>query len=166
MLINGATPIPLLGQFTIRRGDVSQAIQIRAVGADWDIKRDLQLPPPRAPMAFAREKGQLVRDDAGKVVQTEDVNDPDYRKAAQEHNTLVLVAYIYAGTIESESFKWETDKSLLSTEPRTFYKRLLQEIVDSHISQGELKQWFAAVYKLSNLTQEDVDAASANFQRN
>ena len=167
MLINGSTPIQLRGTFSLVRGDTTLSIPIKAVTADWDIRRNQQLPEPRPPMTFVRDaKGLLARDEAGKVMQTEDTGDQAYRQAAATHNTLLLVAYIYAGTVETDGFAWSADKSVFVQSPRQFYQDLLAEIVDSGISQGELRAWFQAIYRLSNLTQEDVAAAAASFQRN
>lgn len=164
MRINGEVLIPRTDVFRIRRGDVEKTIPIRAVGADWDLTRTLHLPEPKPTMTFARNsKGELERDSEGRPIQTEDLRDAKYVRDVAAHNGLVMVAYIYAGTVEADGFAWETDKALLASNPHQFYMRLMQEIVDGGLSAGETKAWFLAITRLSLLTQEDVAQAVQSF---
>lgn len=164
MLINGKQAVRERGEVRLPRSAGDLTIPIQAVGPRFEIEVNRDLPEPSPPVVHARDKdGNPARGKDGAPIVTEKTKDPNYLAKVSEVRVLIMVAYIYEGTIQGDAISWETPAEERSADPRGFYLRILDELQEAGISQGEMVKWWLAIRELSGMKIEEVEEAERSF---
>jgi hypothetical protein len=169
MIFNG---VPLSAEFhavcLLRRGD-SEPLAVRLnplpLGFHQRLRR-IGIIPPQAPLKIARDSnGKPVRDARGQVVTVQDGHHPDYLNALDEYHRCVGVLAI------AESLKGNADLRLESVPPAgemkdewiSFVSAVLAEMEQAGFTAGDLPLLCREICRLSNLLDDQLGAAQANF---
>ncbi len=119
-----------------------------------------RIPLPVAPRNYALKNGKVLRDEAGRPVLAEAVEDPTFRTATRKVAVLQGVAFIHEGLKADPSVTWET---VLNGNWETFYKGIYEEMIASGMTSGEMLQLSEEITSLSTSKQVDMEAARESF---
>ena len=122
--------------------------------------------PPQPPAKVARDStGKAVRDANGQVVTIPDVNQSDYLNASELYHQRVAILSLF------ESLRNDNNVSFEAKSPTTesaadwekFADTLFDELQQAGLSCGDLLKLCAGICRISNLLDDHIQEARANF---
>ena len=119
------------------------------------------LPTPRPPKrGLLREGKKFVRDDQNRPLPDYDWDDAAYTRDLRHMRTLQLVYFVTEGVVQG-NLDFEADKGTLGDQE--YYEAVLKEMKAFGFGGGQVKRIADAVKELSGITDEELDAAKADF---
>lgn len=114
--------------------------------------------PPKEKIPARDEKGKWLRGLAGERVYPPNLNDLKYRKALGEHQTLTTIALAHFAIKDDPNVSFDSEG-----EGKPLYTSIRQEMEDYGLNMGDIALIVKRVIALTGLTEEDIEAARADF---
>ena len=137
-------------------------LAIKALPLGWLEEVDRRLPEPEGRVKFARdERGKLLRDNEGKYVTVPDTR-PEYRQAVKRNNRLQTVAVIERALVDGGDVTFETQQRDAGAWC-DYYESIHAELEAAGLSLGDIDLICTEVLRVSNMDEEALEAARADF---
>lgn len=138
-------------------------IEIQSLPPDWDDEAERELPTPQPPHlgVDTDQKGRVrFNPTTGRPIQRYNEQDPKYQAALQATKKLQSVKMFLDGIAPGQlDFSASKDPD----DAATYYRAVLAELKEFGITMGDLVRVTKAIGRLSGLTDEDMEAATAGF---
>jgi hypothetical protein len=154
------------GKVTLERteesGMDSITLTIHALPPTYAQDAEMEVPSPQRPrIGISRnKKGIIDKDGQGRPIMLYDEENPDYQAELREVQQLQAVKMIVDALDPAEA-KFETRRD--SMPPKEYYKRIREEMREYGLSLGDYVTLVRAITNVSNLSEEDVEAAGLDF---
>jgi len=148
-------------QIVLERDEENIEITITALPPSYMDLLAEQLPepvPPKEKVPARDEKGSWLRDQTGARVYPPNLNDLVYRKALGEHQTLTTIALAHFAMKDDPNVSFDSDGK-----GKQFYLDIRQEMEDFGLNMGDIALLVKRVIALTGLSEEDIEAARADF---
>lgn len=121
---------------------------------------------PRQPTRIARDSsGKPMRDQQGLAVLTADAENVEYLTALDLYNQRVAALVIAEGLREDDSLQFETEQPPEGGDWTGYADNLSREMEEAGWSTGDVALLCDHVFRASNLLDEHVGDATANFSQ-
>lgn len=152
------------GKVTLDRPESMEPVTltIHALPPTYAQDAEKEVPSPeRRRLGLSRNKKGIIDKDAqNRPIMLYDDENPEYVAALREVNELQSIKMIY-DALDPQEVEFETKRD--SMPPRKFYERVRAELHEIGFSVGDLVRLVKAIVELSNLTDEDIEAAGLDF---
>lgn len=171
MKINGQPLIsPKLHAFTLPRADGSQvAFRLQPLPLGFHQRlRNWGILPPTAPIKVARDSnGKPIRDANGQAVTISDHQNADYVTELERYHQRVAILSVVEALAADPEITFDTPRPAMSaTDAREwtqFADAVFEELQQSGFTAGDLVLFCQEICRISNLLDEQLAVAQANF---
>ena len=157
------------GYAIIPRGDNIKPLRllVTALSPLFEFNIDKYIPTPQPPADYAKSRGtnKLVRDGAGNPVLIKRKDDPEYQRKLSERVLYISTWTTYEALRKDDNVEWENQKpeKLTQNSVTEWLEKLLEEIVESGFTMGDMRIILDKCAKLGNNIDELVQEQAESF---